>query len=927
MKSSRSGKWGVGSGEWGRAVLVALLLAACATMAAAQWVCDIRGTVSDPNGARIPNATVRLTDREGVSRYVTTDAEGNYIFFCRMSGQYTITAEAEGFNIAKGQVEARLNNSITFDFTLQVKIVITDPEAVVAEQNDLAVVTLSGYKLKALPSDPRQLLLRLKRLAGATGPGAELAVYVDGVRETGKLPPKDSIQSIRISRDSFAAEFSEPGQGRALIFTKPAAEDWHGDLEFNFNDETLNARNPFALNRPSEQARDYSAAFGGPFVKNRWGFFAAFNRRAQEENSIINAVTLNPLTFAAQPFAATFSHPAGSKDFSFRTNYLLRESQTLDFRYRYSSGAENNQGLDDGFSLPSRAFRRAAREDTFRVSLVSVLSERAVNEAFIELGRRRAAAQAADTTPGLEVLDTFTGGGNPGALDSTELARNFLVQNYFTLTRGNHTLKLGGNTAATQYRSTDRANFNGSFTFGTDLLRDARGLPRLVDGAFVVISPLERYANTVQRLTGYRAAQFTIHTGDPFVGLTQWESGFFGQGDWQLKPRVTVSYGLRAELQTHLPDKLNAAPRLSLAAQPFKGRDAVLRLGTGLFYERFAPELTIETNRFDGVRQRDLLIQRPGFFAVIPPAFNPALTQLTLHTKAAGLNAPYAWLSTVSYEQPLPRGLNASVSYSFQRGIHLLRTRNTNAPVSGTRPNLDLGPVLQYEATGRSRRHEFNAALNGEINDKFSFYGSYRLSLTDSDTDGPFTAPANSYDLRREFGRAATDQRQQIYFESYLLLPFGLSLSPNLFAASGAPFDITTGNDDNGDSFFTDRPTFAAPGTAGAIATPYGLLNPTPGAGETIIPRNFGRGPRQISLNLNVTREFRFGADKQDAHAPRQGVFLRRSYALTLTADFSNLLNHTNFGAFNGILSTSLFGRPNYAEDARRINLGVTLGF
>ena len=931
MKSSKDKAFGVWLADLGRLVQVALLLAFFSLLAMAQMRADrqgtILGTISDPNGARIVNAPVSLTGGNNLTRNTVSDANGNYSFPGLPPGRYALTFAAEGFVIVTRPADVALNSIIRLDVTLQVNVVITDPVAVMSERNDLAVVTLSGAKLNTLPSDPRQLLLRLKRLAGATGPGEELAVYVDGQRETGPLPAKEAIQSIRFSHDSFAAEFSEPGRGRVEIFTKPATEDWHGEVGFNFNDESINARNPFAANRPAEQIRNWSASLGGPLVKNRWGYFVSFDRRAQDENSIINATTLNPVTFTPQPLTATFTRPARATDFTFRTDYLLRSSQTLRFRYRYSGSNEGNQGLDDGFSLPSRVFSRNSHENTFRASLVSVFSEQALNEAFIELGRRRAQTRAADTTPGVEVLDTFTGGGQQSAAESSEVARSLSLQNNLTFARGRHTIKFGGQANATQYSNFDRANFAGAFTFGTDLLRDNRGLPRLVNGAFVVLSPLERYANTVQRLTGYRASQFTLHTGDPFIGLTQWETGFFAQDTWQLKPRVTLSYGLRSELQTHLPDKLNLAPRLSLAVQPFKGMEGVLRVGAGLFYERFAPELTIETNRFDGARQQDLLIQRPGFFAVIPQTFNPALTQLTLHTKAPGLNAPYALLASASWEQPLPGGLNVSAGYSFQQGSHLLRLRNLNAPIDGLRPQAEVGPILQYEATGRSRRHEFNLSLSGEKGEKLSFYSSYRLSFTDSDTDGPFTAPANSYNLSREWGRAAIDQRHQFYLEGYIMLPLGLTLSPNLFAASGAPFDITTGSDDNGDSFFTDRPAFAVANTAGAITTAYGIFNPTPAVGDNIIARNLGRGPQQFSLNLNISRSFNFGGEKKATPATGRRNPFRRPFELNLTVDAYNLLNHTNLGQFNGILGTSLFGRANYAEDSRRINIGVSLGF
>src|SRR5207253_2852140 len=82
--------------------------------------------------------------------------------------------------------------------------------------------------------------------------------------------------------------------------------------------------------------------------------------------------------------------------------------------------------------------------------------------------------------------------------------------------------------------------------------------------------------------------------------------------------RSNFSYGLRTESQTHLRKPLSVAPRAALAARPFRNKNSILRLGAGLFYSRIDPGITIETERFDGVREQELVVQRPAFFLSIP---------------------------------------------------------------------------------------------------------------------------------------------------------------------------------------------------------------------------------------------------------------------------------------------------------------------
>src|ERR1700738_2771921 len=74
------------------------------------------------------------------------------------------------------------------------------------------------------------------------------------------------------------------------------------------------------------------------------------------------------------------------------------------------------------------------------------------------------------------------------------------------------------------------------------------------------------------------------------------------------------------------------------------------------------------------------------------------------------------------------------------------------------------------------------------------------------------------------------------------------------------PFDITAGHDLYGDTLFNGRPGIATdPNRPGVIPTRYGLLDPNPIEGETLLPRNYGRGPGSILLNLRVARAFAFG--------------------------------------------------------------------
>src|SRR5207244_6071542 len=289
----------------------------------------LQGSVVEERGGLVVGAPVSLDDGRTHKYGTTTDKEGRYHFLAVSPGRYTLTASAAGFVEFTQRVELASSRSITLDDTLRINL--REKVEVEAARDNLTAVTIDREKVDALPQDPRLLRRRILQLARAAGAGAP-SVYVDGFRETGRLPHKESIQSIRVSTDAFAAEFAEPGQERVEITTKPATDNLHGELNFNFNNERLNARDPFALVRAPVQLREYSAAFSGPIKSNRWGYFLDLSRTEEKGNAVVNATILNSSTLLPQSFITTVIRPSRETDLSFRTNYLFGTKHQLTVR-------------------------------------------------------------------------------------------------------------------------------------------------------------------------------------------------------------------------------------------------------------------------------------------------------------------------------------------------------------------------------------------------------------------------------------------------------------------------------------------------------------------------------------------------------------------------------------------------------------------
>src|SRR6185503_19609887 len=115
----------------------------------------------------------------------------------------------------------------------------------------------------------------------------------------------------------------------------------------------------------------------------------------------------------------------------------------------------------------------------------------------------------------------------------------------------------------------------------------------------------------------------------------------------------------------------------------------VFRGGYGVFYERVGESLTLQAIKLNGVNQQQFTVINPDFFPLIPTA--DQLIEFaapgTVYRLAEGLEAPYTMQAVFSVERQLPRNLTVAASYINVRTLHVLRTRQLNAPLPGTFTN------------------------------------------------------------------------------------------------------------------------------------------------------------------------------------------------------------------------------------------------
>jgi len=890
----------------GRILILTLYVCLLAPVAFGQSTTrgGLRGTVSDQTGAGIAGASVAL-DRPGLTQLTTLTSDGGkYAFDDLLPGAYTVTVHFEGFldYVGPAQVRARaptsLNVSLKIGFAVVADVTVAEPGALSTDPaKNLSALVLRGGDIESLPDDPQRFLQRILELAGSTGRPDDVTVYVNGFREYKRFPPKSAIQMIRINSNPYSAEFSQPTVKRVEIVTKAGSDSLHGDVRLQGRHSALDARNPMAETKPPTRNWSYNGYLQAPIVKGRFGFFAYAGEWKQDEQAFVHATVLDPATFRTEGFATAVSAPTGITSALIRTDFSVR-NQMINFSYGRTDETHRNEALQGGFDLPEHAYDRSSQDDIGRFWWTYVGSRHAVNDVRVEVSRTVTSTVPLSTSPEILVLDAFNAGGNQDA--STRLSVNgFQASETLTVQSSRHNWKIGGELERAGQHSIDRSGFGGTFVFGADVERSASGNPLLnAAGQATPISPIENYRRTLLGVPGYTASSFRIVTGNPHVTLNQWHVGWFATDDWSLSKRLTASYGVRQELQTNVGAGLNLAPRGAVSwLLDAKGKNAI-KLGAGLFYSRVDPEITFQTRKVNGSDRQQFIIERPAFLmGNLPSSGELVPTESAIYTMSPDLKLPFSFMTTIGYERQLPGRLFAVAQYLYSRGFDQLRLRNLSGP----------SPIFQFESTGRSLQREFMVGLRGNISADLTLYGNYTLGKKYSDTDGAYTMPANSNDLSAEYGFAADDQRHRFVAGATAAMGGGLSISPAVSISSGRPFNITTGSDNNGDSLFTDRPAFARAGDAGVIVTRYGVFNPNPQSGDTIIPRNLGREPMQVSMDLNIT----------------QSLFSN----LFIGIDSENLLNQRRLIKSNNVVTSPLFGVPNQALNGRRLELTIRYGF
>ncbi len=871
------------------AVATALLVSAATSSAQPrQPSATLRLVVKDPSGAVIPGATVQVTALDAGAPGITvqSDGQGVAVAASLSAGRFAVTVSFPGFEtqtIPDLRVRAGENRR---DVTLTIRkldesVSVGRDRATDASdpRSDRFANVLTKQQIDALPDDPDEMEQLLKDMAG---PGATLRV--DGFRG-GKLPPKSQIRSIRFGSGMFAAENHGGGLTIVDIATQPGLGPMRGSVDLTFRDGAMNARNAFQARKGPEQSQQYTVNLSGTLLKERTSFsLSAGGASLYDSANIFAALTEGTRT-------ATARRPAERLNITGRLDHALSKSHTLRAAVQQDEGQQQNLGVG-GFELADRAFERSSSETLLRLSESGPLRRGWFGESRLQLRRGVSDASASIEAPAVRVLDAFTAGGaqQAGGRRTTDIEAATNID----WARGRHAVRMGALFEGGWSRSDSRTNYLGTYTFAS-LADYEAGTP----------------------------ATYTQRTGDALVEYSQWQAGLYIQDDWRARKNLTLSGGVRQELQTHLGDGMNLGPRAGLTWSPFKNGKTTVRAGGGRFYEWLEAEVYEQTLRVDGVRQQDLVVSNPGYPDALTGGGLSHVLPPSRYQLAGGLVMPERDMLNAGFTQQLSPTVMLNVNAMHMTGRNRFRGRNVNAPVNGVRPDPATGNVTQVESTSRMTNNQMMVGINVNLPARRMFvFANYALIDQRNDADGALSLPADSYDLAAEWGPAAGVPRHVGSAVVNVPLFSGFRLGLTTSARSGTRYNITTGRDDNGDTVFNDRP--AGVGRNSAIGKGmwdvaarltwsfgFGERPPAGPGGGTMIVQRIGGGTTAGDLLNGLP-----GGGPDD-----------KRIRIDLFASAQNMLNSVAPIGYSGVMTSPFFGQPTAAMPARRVDVGMRVAF
>ena len=665
---------------------VVLFLGAGLPLAAqTSGVGNITGTITDSTGASVTNATVVVLNVDtGVSRTITTNADGSYTASFLQPGHYEVTVGGGGFGkVDRKNLVLTVGQVLTIDATLppasvSTDVIVTSESPLVDTEKTDVSQTIDQSLISNLPVNGRNwsnFVLASPNVVpdGGTGlvsfrgiSGLYNQNYVDGANNNQMLFSEargrssgapyvyslDSIKEFQSQISNYSVEFGQAAGGQVNAITKSGTNHIHGDAFYYLRYPTLNALdpqskfqglhgatpNPFLLTQPIHQQQQFGGSVGGPIIKDRLFYFFTYDGfrrvgRVLFNNTNASVISLTPtpsgsstsiVTPSQCPTTITATQCTNAINFILTTSGLTAAppprfaKQNIFFpRLDFHINSKNDMfvnynwaDFDSSFGYnaaptisnlsPSANGATSYHERFLIASLTTQISGRSVNQVHFQYGRDLETAQSNSAGPSIN-NGVFTYGmpnGLPRAAEPDEHRTQFT--DVFSTVHGHHSFKVGGDLNLVHEVMINLFQGGGVYSYTGTVTQEFQNWAADV---------FRGQPGDTDPFAGYHYNQFVqtvdqINTGARAGADDFWMKMFdvFGEDTWKIRQNVTLTLGVRYDVQlTPPPIKNNTnfaplstfysstiknvdtriQPRIGVSWQPYTG--TVVRVGYGLF--------------------------------------------------------------------------------------------------------------------------------------------------------------------------------------------------------------------------------------------------------------------------------------------------------------------------------------------------------
>jgi Carboxypeptidase regulatory-like domain/TonB dependent receptor/TonB-dependent Receptor Plug Domain len=791
-------------------VAVGISLLVLGSAHAQQGTGELRGKVVDAQNAVLPGVAVVATNEgSGQFREIVSGADGSFFMSALTPGSYELTAELSGFKkYQRKGVRVEVGKTVSIDVQLEIgaveqQITVTAESPIVDTTSKQLGGSVKTEELSEMPSLNRNFTSYLSLLPGITATLSTDSFGADSIRVNGQATqnanymldgagnndnfnngnggaqartPVEAIQEFQLLTSQFDAEFGTTSGGVVNAVSKQGTNNLHGVAFFFNQNQAMTSLDYFAkqqnLAKPEAQQKQWGGNVGGPIVKNKLHYFVNLERIDQNRARTININARPELNFT------DFTHD-NVWNWMARVDHQINANNTWAVRWLRESSPQSNQYTQTTFTR-SRADKETDTDWTMVGTLNSVLANTRVNTLKVSYthedvffgnpGYFESGDQAA---LGPELIhQTFRDGISTRA--NRRMDPGYQIDETFAWflpgKKGDHDLKFGASWYYLPLHVFDASTLNGSFVFSAS------------DRDFNAADPRTYPDRLTIRVPG---------VSDYFVKGN--EIGVFAQDKWKLNRRLTLSLGVRYDVevvktdntgnylfaagQESPVDKNNFSPRLGATWVLDDAATTVVRGGWGLYFQKTAYS-NFTVNVASGAVSNSFTVNLcgPPTAPICPSATSvdpgpsagrlptnpflvngPVVNQTLLNAMfPAGTTQPNT--GTVNFDSPdrhLPWSRQASIGIERQLAGNIAVTADyIHSEYRDLYMREELNPGLR-DSTGRTatlRRIDprFTAsvvrlsnlgyadynALQTSIHKRFSNHYQFRVSYTRSKADG-----------------------------------------------------------------------------------------------------------------------------------------------------------------------------------------------